>query len=143
MYVEATGRMVPSEPRQRSFTKENFPSQSDLQIASLENYLEIRSQHIGKPRGEAIAVPTALLNKGAREAALHPIHTYTPDNFPTYELLEYHGTPELTRRRYKSLRGHYLGQPIPRQETSACDDYFMKKGMTWPQAYIAAAMSYE
>jgi hypothetical protein len=143
LYEEATGKMIPCEPREALFSEENFSSQSSLKIESLGKYLELRAQYIGKSRGETIIVPAVLQNKAARKAVEQPVQLYTPESFPTYELLEQHGTPELTRNRYNSLRAYYLGQPIPQQETSAGDDRFMKKGMTWGEAYIAAAMSYE
>ena len=145
MYDEETGKMLPAEARNDYFTEDNFPSQGVLGVGSQEHYNRLRAVYLGKPRGCTIDVPIVLQSRAVRQSALQPVYIYTSANFPTYEMLEKHETRELTRGRYNELRKHYLGQPVPRKDKmgGGYGDFYIDRGMSWPEAYIAHSLSYE
>lgn len=124
----------------------DFPSQAMLGIRTTEDYVRFREMYLDKQKaGCTITIPIAILTDGARQTTLQPVYIYTSSNFPSYEMLESHGTRFLERGAYNCLREYYLGQPIPRQSGSDRGQvqYFMQKGMTWAEALIARAVAYE
>lgn len=85
-----------------------------------------------------------------RQLWLKPCVTYTPDNFPSYELLDTARNTKfdrpaftyLNKGGYIWLRNHYMGSPVPERSS---DGYYnqIPEGLNWAETYIGKATDYE